>query len=151
MFVVKPLAEAAGFKFWKPIIWDKQKIGMGYHFRARYECVLFFEKGKRRLADLSIPDVLSFPRVRNGYPTEKPVALAEVLVRQSSSAGEVVIDPFMGSGAFGVAAIQSNRQFAGTDVSSKAYSMTKARLAAIVPKTWERARADRTIRDGEAA
>ena len=48
MFVAKPLAEQAGFKFWKPIIWDKAAIGMGYHYRARYECVLFFEKGKRQ-------------------------------------------------------------------------------------------------------
>src|SRR5215212_4895844 len=37
MFVAKPLAEAAGFTFWKPIIWDKVSIGMGYHYRARYE------------------------------------------------------------------------------------------------------------------
>jgi site-specific DNA-methyltransferase (adenine-specific) len=63
MFVAKPLAEAAGFKFWKPIVWDKQAIGMGYHYRARYEFILFFEKGKRRLADLGIPDVLSFKRI----------------------------------------------------------------------------------------
>ena len=35
-------------------------IGMGYHYRARYEFVLFFEKGKRRLADLGIADVLGF-------------------------------------------------------------------------------------------
>ena len=28
MFVVKPIAEAVGFKFWKPLIWDKRKIGM---------------------------------------------------------------------------------------------------------------------------
>ena len=48
-FVAKPLAEAAGFKFWKPLVWDKKSIGMGYHYRARYEFVLFFEKGKRRL------------------------------------------------------------------------------------------------------
>ena len=47
MFVAKPLGEAAGFKFWKPLIWDKRTIGMGYHYRARYETILFFEKGKR--------------------------------------------------------------------------------------------------------
>jgi len=29
-FVAKPLGEAAGFKFWKPIVWDKKRIGMGY-------------------------------------------------------------------------------------------------------------------------
>jgi site-specific DNA-methyltransferase (adenine-specific) len=104
MFVAKPCGEAAGFKFWKPIIWDKRRIGMGYHYRARYECILFFEKGKRRLADLGVPDVLEVPRVQNGYPTEKPVHLASILVRQSSAAGDLVVDPFAGSGAVGVAA-----------------------------------------------
>ncbi|MCV5901774.1 site-specific DNA-methyltransferase, partial [Escherichia coli] len=47
MFVIKPIAEKVGFRFWKPIIWDKVSIGMGYHYRARYEYILFFEKGKR--------------------------------------------------------------------------------------------------------
>src|SRR5690349_15882843 len=74
MFVAKPIAEQAGFKFWKPLIWDKRKIGMGYHYRARYECILFFEKGKRRLANLATPDIIEVPRIHNGYPTEKPVA-----------------------------------------------------------------------------
>lgn len=128
MFVAKPIAEASGFKFWKPLIWDKRKIGMGYHYRARYECILFFEKGKRRLNDLGIPDVIEAPRVHNGYPTEKPVELGEVLVSQSSVPGELVIDPFMGSGAFGVAAVKHGRNFAGTDVSSEAIQRTEARL-----------------------
>jgi site-specific DNA-methyltransferase (adenine-specific) len=44
-FIVKPMAESCGFRFWKPLIWDKRKIGMGYHYRARYEFILFFEKG----------------------------------------------------------------------------------------------------------
>ena len=56
MFVAKPIAEAAGFKFWKPLVWDKCSLGMGYHYRARYEFVLFFEKGKRKLRNLGIPD-----------------------------------------------------------------------------------------------
>jgi hypothetical protein len=66
MFVAKPLAEQAGFKFWKPLIWDKQKIGMGYHYRARYECVLFFEKGKRKLHDLGIADIIEQPGAAHG-------------------------------------------------------------------------------------
>ena len=61
MFVAKPLAEEAGFKFWKPLVWDKIAIGMGYHYRARYECILFFEKGKRKLNDLGIADIIEAP------------------------------------------------------------------------------------------
>ena len=104
MFVAKPLAEAAGFKFWKPLIWEKGRIGMGYHYRAKYECVLFFEKGKRKLNDLGISDVISAPRIVGGYPAEKPPQVSEVLITQSTEAGELVIDPFMGSGSVGVAA-----------------------------------------------
>ena len=69
MFVAKPCGEEAGFKFWKPLIWDKMKIGMGYHYRARCERILFFEKGKRKLNDLGIPDVLAVERIYRGYPT----------------------------------------------------------------------------------
>ncbi|MGM2743186.1 DNA methyltransferase, partial [Bacillus cereus group sp. Bce013] len=66
MFVIKPIAESMGFKFWKPIVWDKVSIGMGYHYRARYEFILFFEKGKRKLNNLSIPDILVEKRVWKG-------------------------------------------------------------------------------------
>ena len=88
MFVAKPEAEQAGFKFWKPLVWDKRTIGMGYHYRARYEFILFFEKGKRRLNDLGIADVLSVPRVHGGYPAEKPVGVSEILIGQSSQPGD---------------------------------------------------------------
>jgi site-specific DNA-methyltransferase (adenine-specific) len=162
MFVAKPIAEAAGFKFWKPLIWDKRKIGMGYHYRARYECILFFEKGKRRLANLGVPDVLEVPRVHNGYPTEKPVPLADVLVRQSSEVGDRVVDPFLGSGAFGVAAIEAGRAFGGSDASVKALGIARERLiraggaeARVFPprsrETWSIAGSDRRVGGGEAA
>lgn len=128
-FIVKPLAEAAGFRFWKPIIWDKVRIGMGYHYRARYEFILFFEKGKRKLNDLSVPDVLSVPRVHRGYPTEKPVALLEILVKQSSIEGELVCDPFMGACSTGVASQNLNRNFTGNDNSETAFAISKQRLA----------------------
>lgn len=128
-FIAKPLAEAVGFHFWKPLVWDKKTIGMGYHYRARYEFVLFFEKGKRRLRDLSIPDVLSVARVRNGYPTEKPVELAEILIRQSTMPGELVVDPFMGSGSFGAAAIRAGCGFAGNDIADVAVDHSRKRLS----------------------
>jgi site-specific DNA-methyltransferase (adenine-specific) len=129
MFVAKPEAERAGFKFWKPLVWDKKSIGMGYHYRARYEFILFFEKGKRRLADLGIADIITVPRVHRGYPAEKPPAVAEVLIAQSSLPGEVVVDPFMGSGSVGVAALRLGRRFRGTDLNPEAVRLTADRLA----------------------
>jgi site-specific DNA-methyltransferase (adenine-specific) len=128
MFVAKPEAERAGFKFWKPLVWDKRTIGMGYHYRARYEFILFFEKGKRRLTDLGIPDVLSVPRVHGGYPAEKPVGLSEILISQSSQPGDSVADPFMGSGSVGVAALRAGRRFLGNDLNPEAVRLSAARL-----------------------
>lgn len=131
MFVVKPLAEAAGFRFWKPLVWDKRKIGMGYHYRARYEFVLFFEKGKRRLNDLGQPDVIECDRIRGGYPTEKPVGVNRVLIEQSSQPGELVVDPFMGSASAGEAALLTGRDFLGNDVLEPAVEGARMRLGAL--------------------
>ncbi len=135
MFVVKPIAEAVGFKFWKPLVWDKQKIGMGYHYRARYEFILFFEKGKRKLKDLAMPDIIECPRVFKGYPSEKPVGVATQLIRQSAECGEIVIDPFMGSGSTGVAALQQQCQFWGNDICRESWDIAQQRLAAIALET----------------
>ena len=128
-FIAKPIVENVGFKFWKPIVWDKKQIGMGYHYRSRYEFILFFEKGKRRLHDLGVADILEEKRVRNGFPTEKPVALLRTLVSQSSELGELVIDPFTGSGSTGVAALKLERNFAGNDVSERAIELARSRFA----------------------
>jgi site-specific DNA-methyltransferase (adenine-specific) len=128
MFEAKPKAEDAGFRFWKPLIWDKCTIGMGYHYRARDEFILFFEKGKRRLNDLGIADIITVPRIRGGYPAEKPAEIADVLIRQSSRQGEVVCDPFMGSGSVGIAALRLGRRFLGNDVNPEAVRIAAQRL-----------------------
>jgi site-specific DNA-methyltransferase (adenine-specific) len=128
MFIVKPLAEQAGFRFWKPLVWDKCTIGMGYHYRARYELILFFEKGKRRLNDLGVPDIITVPRIRNGYPAEKPAEVSQVLIGQSTAPGDVVVDPFMGSGSVGVAALRLGRRFLGNDTNPEAVQIAGHRL-----------------------
>jgi len=137
MFVAKPAGEEAGFKFWKPIVWDKVALGMGYHYRARYELILFFEKGKRKLSDLSVADIITQRRIRGGYPSEKPPEVSEVLVKQSSEPGALVVDPFCGSGSVGVAARRHGRRFAGSDICAEAVEVTRERVtdpaAAISP------------------
>jgi site-specific DNA-methyltransferase (adenine-specific) len=136
MFLAKPEAERAGFRFWKPLVWDKKTIGMGYHYRARYELILFFEKGKRRLNDLGVADIIAVPRVHRGYPAEKPPAVSEVLIAQSSRPGDLVADPFMGSGSVGVAALTLGRTFAGTDINPAAVSLTVQRLTEFGAGRW---------------
>ncbi|KEY59294.1 DNA adenine methyltransferase YhdJ [Serratia sp. DD3] len=128
MFYLKPIAEKVGFKFWKPIIWNKMAIGMGYHYRAKYEFILFFEKGKRKLNNLGISDILESKRVVKGYPTEKPVNLIKILIEQSSLPNELVCDPFFGSGSTLLAASELGRSYAGTDTSPSAHEYFQKRL-----------------------
>lgn len=147
--VIRPYGRDAGFFFWKSLAWvkvrgkdngevldltkelseDDVKIGMGYHWRNSKEEISFLEKGKRKLNHLGWPDVLPAPRIDGGYPTEKPVSLLRTLIENSSKPGELVIDPFMGSGSTGEAAMRSGRNFAGNDISDKALARTRERLA----------------------
>lgn len=67
-------------------------------------------------------------RERTGYPTQKPVALAERIVRASSDPGELVIDPFAGSGTVGAAAESLGRRYLLIDDNPEAVDIMRERL-----------------------
>jgi len=62
------------------------------------------------------------------HPTQKPVALMEWLIKTYSNPGDVVLDPFMGSGSTGVAALRNRRHFIGIEAVEKYYDIAEARL-----------------------
>ncbi len=114
---------ACGFVYWKEIVWAKTTLdgarirgGTGYHYRAASERILFFEKGKRALRDLGIPDVLMAPRSGVPGPAVKPGAVVRTLIAQSTGSGELVVDPFCGSGVAGVEARALDRRFLLGDI-----------------------------------
>lgn len=126
------------FTWKKKLVWMKSKkeledgeavpaAGMGYSYRGAHEMIVFLEKGKRKLNDLGICDVLPAPRVRDAYPTEKPVAVTKVLIEQSSEPGELVIDCFMGSGSTGDASMVTGRKFAGCDIAEESIALSRDR------------------------
>lgn len=116
------------FNYSKPLIWDKINQGMGYHWRATHEYIVMLEKGKRRLNNLGLGDILRHKRVIGGYPTEKPLSLIEELLLNSTKEGDLVLDPFCGSGVVGEACKKHNRNCVLVDKSEKAVACTKARL-----------------------
>lgn len=123
-------AEDVGFTWWKRIVWDKRRLGMGYHYRNQHEFIVFLEKGKRKLTDLGMGSVLPCKGLRGKgtYPTEKPVGLLMDLIRQSSEHDELVCDVFCGSGATGHAALCMGRHFIGCDTSDRAIKESTTRL-----------------------
>jgi site-specific DNA-methyltransferase (adenine-specific) len=62
------------------------------------------------------------------HMTVKPVCLIEHLIKLFSSEGQTVLDPFLGSGSHGVAALQSNRNFIGFEIEPKYYEIANRRL-----------------------
>jgi site-specific DNA-methyltransferase (adenine-specific) len=68
-------------------------------------------------------------RERTGYPTQKPEALLERVVRASSSEGDVVLDPFCGSGTTLAVAERLGRRWIGIDASPLALGLVRERLA----------------------
>ena len=67
-------------------------------------------------------------RERVGYPTQKPVALYERIIRASSNAGEIILDPFAGCATTLVAAERLGRQWVGMDIWDNAKAVVLARM-----------------------
>lgn len=132
----------SGFKYHRDLAWvkttksgEKPHGGMGYHWRGAKENVMFLEKGKRRLNDLGLTDVLWFPRPSDvDHATPKPREAQDAIVTNSSNPGEVVLDPFCGSGPAIASAVALGRRAIGCDLDPAAIETTKAAvLAAIQP------------------
>jgi site-specific DNA-methyltransferase (adenine-specific) len=135
---------AAGFDRQRVVAWDKRAPGLGSGLRHQVEyAVIGLLPGSR---GLSGTDLLSIPAVgpaTNGrYPTQKPVELGRQLAAIANvRRGELVVDPFCGSGSLLVGAAQRGARVLGGDISARAVAIARRRLAArIAPKLTAAAR-----------
>ena len=71
---------------------------------------------------------------RNGHPTVKPNSLMRYLVRLVTPPGGTILDPFMGSGSTGIAAIQEGFSFVGCDQQAEYVEIARGRIAKVLPK-----------------
>ena len=77
---------------------------------------------------VDIPPINSQAQERLGYPTQKPEALLERILKASSNEGDVVLDPFCGCGTTVQVAQKLNRRWIGIDVTHLAIGLIKTRL-----------------------
>ena len=75
-----------------------------------------------------IPSINPMAKERVGYPTQKPLALLERIIKASSNEGDVVLDPFCGCATACVAADRLDRRWVGIDISPKAVELVNMRL-----------------------
>ena len=67
-------------------------------------------------------------KIYGKHPTQKPVELLERIVLASTNPGDLILDPFMGSGTTGVAALKHGRRFVGIDMESQFVELAEKRL-----------------------
>jgi len=67
-------------------------------------------------------------RHKTSHPTEKPERLLERIISIGSKEGDMVLDPFMGSGTTGVVAKRLNRNFVGIEIDNEYFSIAKKRI-----------------------
>ena len=87
-----------------------------------------YEKGKIPEDVITMTGLNSMAKERLGYPTQKPVALYKRMIIASSNQGDIVLDPFSGSGTTLDAAQTLGRQWIGIDVGDEAISVIQERL-----------------------
>lgn len=121
------------------IVWKRTNAHNGGKTYGRiHDKILFYGRTRDYYFDGSavtcgdlwedIPGLNQGAKERTGYPTQKPVALLERIIRAASRPGDVVLDPFAGSGTALVAAENLGRRWIGIDGSADACRVARGRL-----------------------
>ena len=94
----------------------------------KYRAKVYLKQGVVMTDVWQIPIINATSRERQGYPTQKPEALLERIIKASSNEGDIVLDAFCGCGTTLVAAQRENRQWLGIDISPTACRLMAKRL-----------------------
>jgi site-specific DNA-methyltransferase (adenine-specific) len=112
------------------VTWVKNNWSMGdlEHEHARQTEVALFYAGPEHFFPKGRPsDVISAPRTANdNHPTEKPVQLMRAIIGWTHG---TILDPFMGSGTTGVAAVKLGRKFIGIEIEPKYFDIACKRIS----------------------
>lgn len=128
--------ERVGFKITKVLIWDKGNKINSQWYMGQVEFIIFCRKGRaKRVNNCGISELIAIPNKKtkrkdgtNYHDTEKPVALMELLVKQSTMGGDVVLDPFVGIGATAIACLKNGRRFVGFELDYNYYTIAVGRV-----------------------
>ncbi len=127
----------AGFAAVGHIVWHKGYSSRRGFLNARHEQAYVLVKGRPAKPAHPIDDVQPWEYSGNAvHPTEKAVSILKPLVQSFSHRGDVVLDPFAGSGSTLVAAALSGRHYMGVELEAKYVEHARRRLTGV-----ERARA----------
>ncbi|WP_208319515.1 DNA-methyltransferase [Intestinimonas butyriciproducens] len=124
----------AGFVVKSEVIWDKMQHGMGdlkSQFAPSHENIIFAVKGKFSFPGHRPKDLITHRKLPGSqmiHPTEKPVPLLADLITAVTKPGDLILDPFAGSGSTLVAAKKTGRRFTGIELDNVHYVNAQRRI-----------------------
>lgn len=126
-----PAIESSQFRYQNLIVWAKPSAGLGAGFRAQHELAMHFAKGTAKYYSAKHGNVLGVSRIHSSereHQTEKPVELIANIIEVVSDRGMTILDPFMGSGTTGVAAVKLGRKFVGVEIEPRYFDIACRRI-----------------------
>lgn len=127
------IADIGADLLWQwPIAWYKPNaMQFGKTGFSVLDIMVWFAKGKAKalqpMRDVIVKAIVPSEN-RNGHPTPKPLDVMLPLVQLVSRKGDIILDPFMGSGTTGVACVQTGRNFIGIEIDRGYFDIAKARI-----------------------
>lgn len=124
----------AGFKVKSEVIWDKVIGGQGdlkAQFSPSHENIIFAIKGKYSFPGHRPRDLVTYQKLASSqmiHPTEKPVGLLTNLISSVTKPGDLIVDPFAGSGSTCVAAKKTGRRFIGIELDDEHFEKASRRI-----------------------
>lgn len=137
MGIIKEVAKQNNFKQPRLGVWVKTNpvpinSKLNYLSNAKEYFASFIKKAKPTFNSEYDNGTYRYPicsgNERTDHPTQKPLKLMEELVIKHTSSGDLVLDPFMGSGTTGVACKQNNRGFIGIELNENYFEIAKKRI-----------------------
>jgi site-specific DNA-methyltransferase (adenine-specific) len=122
----------AGFEIHNLLMWRKNNVTPNRWYMKNGEYVIFARKGKAKaINDKGSKTIHDFDNIigSKSHPTEKPVDLLRFYIENSSKVGDTVLDPFMGTGSCGIAALVAGRNFYGFELDESYFNIANERLS----------------------
>lgn len=124
-----------GFETIGHIVWPKPYASRSRHLRYQHESAFVLAKGFPTKPTHPISDVQPWEYTGNrAHPTEKAVSILSPLVKTFSKPGDLVLDPFSGTGSTAVAAALNGRSYLGVELEKKYCTLAKRRLSGVARK-----------------
>ena len=120
----------AGFRIGGHIVFRKRYASYSRYLEYRHEAAYLLIKGTPALPAKPLPDVMDWTYTGNTlHPTQKSIAILKPIIGAFSKPGDLILDPFAGSGSTCVAAQQTGRAYIGIELDTSHHETASSRVS----------------------